>query len=272
MTDSDVDIFVIGSGMVSSLQLTREHEQILETVETGYLLTPLPEVREFVSDRCESTVDLTAEYDVGGVRTDSYERMVDRVIDGAETADEPVALIVYGHPSVGVTPTTLLRDRTGSRDLTLEILPGISSLDCLYVDLDLNPLDRGVQIYEATTLLVDDISLAPLTPALLMQVGLVGTRLYSPHGSSPERFLPLKEHLLQFYPPDHEVCLARTATLPVAESEQIRFRLDDLETMADDVDATHTLYLPPVEDRSVENEKFRERSYSERHLDRVTRD
>ncbi|MFP8951631.1 SAM-dependent methyltransferase [Natrialbaceae archaeon A-arb3/5] len=270
MATSSVDVYIVGTGMVGYRQLTREHEQAFEAAERVYVLNPLPEAKEYIHDRCESVIDLTDEYEPGGERAQSYERMAERVVDGAETVDGPVVLAVYGHPVVGVTPTGLIRDEAAQRDLTVEIYPGISSLDCLYVDLDVNPLDSGVQVYEATDVLVREVQLDPATPAFLMQIGLVGTRLYDRSQSAPERFRDIRAHLEGQYPSDHEVSLVRTATLPLADAEQRWFPLAEFESMAEQVDATHTLYIPPAEGRATRNERIAEQAYSDAHLDRIT--
>ena len=270
MTTDTVDVYILGTGMVSARQLTREAEQALDRVGDVYLLHPLPEVRALVRDRCDSVVDLTDEYERGSERSDSYEAMARRVLDRAADADDPIAFAVYGHPTAGVTPTELIRKRATDRDMRVEIVPGISSLDCLYAELGIDPFARGMQVFEATDLLLYDIDLDPETPAFVVQVGLTGTRLYDDRDSLPERFTPLKRHLLQFYPPDHTVSLVRTATMAVAESERISVALDDFETVAGAIDNTHSLFVPPVGERTLEREELAEKAYTREHLDRVT--
>lgn len=270
MTDDSVDVYVLGTGMVGYRQLTQEAEQILEQVERVYILHPLPEVNEFIGDLCRSVTNLTEEYEQGSDRSRSYERMARRVVDGAVHAEEPIAFVLYGHPTVGVTPTRLIQEMADERGLRVEIAPGISSLDCLYTDLNLDPFNRGLQLFEATDLLVYDIDLDPATPALVVQVGLTETRLYDDRDSTQERFVPLKEHLLQFYPSDHEVSLVRTATHPLATSERISVPIEEFETIAEDVDNTHTLFIPPARNRTVSDEELAEKVYSENHLSHIT--
>lgn len=270
MTDGDIDVYVLGTGMVGYRQLTKECEQALNRVGQAYMLHPLPEVREFVHDRCETVVDLTEEYESGLERAQSYDRMARRVVGGATDADDPVALVVYGHPTVGVTPTGLVRTEGAKREIEVRVLPGVSSLDALYADFSINPLDRGLQVYEATDLLVYNIELDPATPALLMQIGLTGTRLYDERDSTPRRFAALESHLTQWYPPDHAAELVRAASLPFANSERTSVRVNDIGSIADQIDDSHTLWIPPAHGRTVQNEEIAANAYSEAYLDSVT--
>jgi uncharacterized protein YabN with tetrapyrrole methylase and pyrophosphatase domain len=256
-----VDIYILGTGMVGYRQLTRECEQTLERLDLVYVLHPLPEVRAFIRERCESVIDLTDEYGRGRERAESYEVMASRVLDGAAEVDGAVGLAIYGHPTVGVTPTRLVRAGAADRDFTVEVLPGVSSLDCLYAEFDIDPVDRGVQMFDATDLLVYDIALDPATPALLVQVGLTGTRLCD-SGDDVPRLDALERHLSNFYPDTHRVHFVRVATLPFADSKRLSISIDSLESVADEIEDAHTLVIPPTEERRVEDESLAADAYA----------
>jgi len=256
--------------MVGYRQLTREAEQVLKRAKRVYLLHPLPEVRSFVDTQCGSVIDLTELYEEGSERAESYEEMAQQVVEGAEEAVEPVVFAVYGHPTVGVAPSSLIQKKAKGTDLIVEILPGISALDCLYTDLGFDPFTRGLQVFEATDLIVYDINLDPATPTFVLQVGLTGTRLYDTRTSTSKRLLPLKDHILQFYPPDHEVIFARTPTIPFADAQQLSVPISEFETVATDIDSTHTLVIPPVKKRHVENSDFAEKIYTQEFLEQIT--
>lgn len=271
MIDAKIDICVLGTGMVGYHQLTKECEQMLGRATEIFVLHPLPEVREYFYQQYESVVDLTCEYEYGSDRNQIYQNMANRVLDTAVDAEGLTAMAVYGHPTVGVAPTELIRDGANERDLTVAVLPGVSSIDCIFTALGFNPLDRGLQIFEATDLLVYDIKLDSVTPALIMQLGTFGTRLYGDQASSPERFIPLKKHISQFYPAEHQVQLIRIATLPFAQSEQIIFNISEFTEVADKISNSHTLYIPPTCEREIEKEEFAEKTYSQRYLERITK-
>lgn len=257
--------------MVGYRQVTRECEQMLDRIKHAYLLHPLPEVETYIREQCDTVVDLSDEYESGRDRSKSYNIMADKVLTRAETTDAPVGLIVYGHPTVGVTPTGLISDRAPDEGLSVSVLPSVSSLDCLYTDLGINPLDRGLQIFEATDLLVYNTQLNTSIPTLIMQIGLVGTRLYDDNENKPERFTPVREYLTQFYPPDHRIHIVRTATMPLASPERITIQLDEIESVADRIDDTHTLYVPPARNRVINDEQFASKIRSKEYLNRISK-
>lgn len=74
----------------------------------------------------------------------------------------------------------------------------------------------------------------------------------------------------QFYPDDHTVKLVETATYPFTDSEEIAFELDEFESMHKKVNATQTLYIPPVRTRPPQNEKLEKLTLSQGHLSSIT--
>lgn len=271
MAISESDIYILGTGMVGYRQITREFEQCFEQVERALLLHPLPEVHEFVHDQCEEIIDLSEEYRKGHDRTQSYERMAQTVLDAASKTDRPVAMVVYGHPLVGVTPTEQVRLEANQRNLTVRIIPGISSLDALYVDLNINPLDRGIQIFEATDLLAYNTELDPKIPALILQIGLVGTHGHTATDRTSEELTTFGNYLRRLYPGTHEIQAVRTATLPFAEPEKISVEVDEFESLSNQIDETHTLYVPSAERREIVDDSYirreRDDDYSARNTD-----
>jgi len=265
------DVYIIGTGMVGYRQLTDECRELMKRAERIYLLHPLPEVKRHIANKYQEPVDLTEQYEQGQERARAYKSMAETVLDSASEADGPVVMAVYGHPTVGVTPTGIVRRRGDKCGISVSVFPGISSLDCLYTELGVNPLDRGLQVFEATDLLVYQIDLDTAMPAFVMQVGLVGTHLYDNRESAPERFVPLREYLQTHYPDDHVVYFVRTATIPLADTERIPVRVDEFESVADRVDKTHTLYIPPAQERSPD-ERLASKARSPEHLDRITRE
>lgn len=269
MADS-TDLFVVGTGMVGYQQLTNECEQALDLSEHIFLLHPLPEVREYFRERWGPVDNLATEYEQGLARLDRYERMADRVLNSSQEADRPVVLTVYGHPQVGVTPTRIIIDCADERGVSVDVLPGVSSIDCLYTDLSIDPF-QGLQLFEATDLLIHEYRLNNEVPALIFQIGLIESYLYDRRKSAPERFTAIREYLEEFYPPSHELCLASTATLPLADSDLHWFELGNFESMASDIDFTHTLYIPRVSDPPIRNKTLQQKAHSSGHLDHITK-
>lgn len=264
--DSSVDIYVVGTGMVGYRQFTREAEAALDASEVAFLGHYQDVMWDFVAERVDEVVDLHEEYELSGSRVDTYRAMADLVLDGAEVADGPVTLALYGHPTIFVSPSRMVVEDAPDRGLTVEMRPGISSLDCLFTDLAFDPAEQGMQTFEATDLLIREFDLNPYVPLFVWQIASVETKLYYPGTSKPERFTRIREYLQRFYPDDHTVYLLETATYPIAESEQLAFDLDEFESMHEEVKGSQTLYVPPIEEKGVENEEMVRLAESPEHV------
>lgn len=271
MTDSP-DVYVAGCGIVDIRQLTKEAEAAIREAECVYMYYYNQAINNYVEAIASDVVFVTEEYDGDTHRGEIYRRIADRVVGGAESVDDPVTFLTYGHPFVFVTPTKFIVEAAEERGLDVRVMPGISAADCLFVDLRLDPAANGIQMFEATDLLLREFDLNPDVPALLWQVGAVETSFYSTDPSEPERFSRIREYLQQFYPDDHPVYLAKTAQFGFDESEILEYALDELESIHEVVSIAHTLYVPPVRERPVQNEELAEVVDSKDHLDEITRD
>lgn len=268
------DIYIAGTGTVGYRQLTEEVKEAFKKSETIYLLHHQELVKEYLDEEFARVVDVSDEYNEEEVRSNTYQRIADRVLEGALGEHSgPVTFATYGHPMLFVDSSRILMEEAPSRDLDVEVMPGTSALDCLYTDIGLDPAINGLQIYDATDILVREADLNPRTPAMILQIGSVESVLYSTRKSKPERFTNIKNHLQQFYPDDHEVYLLQTATFPISDSEQTGFELQnfDTEQVSEQVRHIHTLYIPPYEVRSVENNDMLEKIQSPEHLRSITK-
>lgn len=272
--DNPVDIYVVGTGMVGYSQLTREAMSALEASERVYFAATQDLVLEHVREEyTEDVVDLNEEYERNESRLDTYERMAEEVLSGAEELDAPVAFALYGHPMVFVSPSRFVLEEAPERGLEVEVQPGVSAMDCVYADVGFDPSTSGVQMVEATDLLVREWELNPQMPAMIWQVGAVETGMYVKDWSEPERFTRFRRYLQRFYPDDHEVYLLQTATYPLAESQEIPVRLDEFESKHEVIDrGMYILYVPPAEEREIRNEELFERFTSRDHVEAITRD
>jgi len=68
------------------------------------------------------------------------------------------------------------------------------------------------------------------------------------------------------------VVSAQTAIYPTTESKQYEFQLDEFESMHEELNKIQTLYIPPVRQRPVQNEKLAEQFRTTEHLEMITED
>jgi uncharacterized protein YabN with tetrapyrrole methylase and pyrophosphatase domain len=269
-----VDIYVVGTGTVGYRQLTKEAEAALKKSDKVFLVHHQELISDYLEEFTE-VIDITDEYEDNTERSNTYQRMAERVISSAQEPDtDVVSLALYGHPMYFVDPSRIVMTEAPKHNLEVEVLPGISAIDCLYVDIGLDPSEDGLQIFEATDVLIREFELNPEVPTFLLQIGSVESTLYSMEESEPERFTNIKEHLQQFYPDDHPLYLLQTATYPISKSERIQFELSqfDTEEVSERINHMQTLYVPPIESRGVKNSEMQRKAGSVDHLESITVD
>jgi len=172
--------------------------------------------------------------------------MAAAVIDAA-LQSPPVSLAVYGNPLVLSVPSTILLRLGSEFGLTVKALPAVSSLDCLQADLGVDLVASGVQMHEATDLLLYRRKLLPELATVLWQVGALETRLYTGDSPSlPAQLVRLRDWICDYYPPDHEATAISSAVDASTEAELYWFRLHALPEMASRFHLGTTVYIPPV--------------------------
>lgn len=268
---SKTDIIIAGTGMVGTRQITYEVEAALEKSEEIFLIDHQPNIMDrYLEDNDAEVTDLSQEYEDEKRREEIYEEMAQRVLDAGERCDDPVTLALYGHPFVFVSPSRWIAEEAPSRGLTVEKLPGISSMDCIYADIELDPGASGIQMYEATDLLLREYYLNTHVPVMIWQIGAIENIRYSKAANKPERFSRIREYLQQHYPDDHEVTILQTAIYPFTDSKQISFKLSEFESMAEDINSVQTLYVPPVGSKDIENDELASSIEDAKHLETIT--
>ncbi len=264
------DITIAGLGMVAVRQITAEVQAALRRSNEILYLDHGFGIQRYLAELCPRVTDL---YPIGyrdnEPRLEAYDRMSTAVLQAA-LDHPPVTLAIYGHPRVYVYPTTQITAAAPLLDLRVEILPGISSLDTMFLDLGLDPGLEGLQLYEATDLLVRERPLQPDVPCLLWQVGAVGSSLYSRSPNQPARFEELQRYLLRYYPAEHEVRAVHSSGHPLVPSEIVDFPLSELPDGLCRASPVATLYLPPTGQRPVRNAHLSGRLESLAHLRRIT--
>ena len=82
--------------------------------------------------------------------------------------------IFYGHPGVFVSPSRRALSIARKEGYEAKMLPGISSEDYMFADLEFDPAVHGCCAYEATQLLLREVALDTAMSNIIWQVGGVG--------------------------------------------------------------------------------------------------
>ena len=265
------DIYIVGLGILSYLQVTREVEQALRLCKKVFYLHPEDAlVGRYLNTLGPTVVNIYGNYEEAVPRNKAYEGMIETVLEAAK-ATPPVSLALYGHPLVFVTPTKVICERAPKLGLSVKVLPGISALDCIFVDLGLDPC-AGLVMYEANDLLLRRYPLLPDVPCLIWQPGTVESELFTLRQNKPARFLRLKRYLLECYPPDHEVTIITCATNPAVDAKITKVALGDIETQHVRLHQGTTLYIPPSRPREDADLELYDLLTSREHLHTITHD
>lgn len=246
------DITVAGLGIVGSHQITREAEHAIRRANRTFVIESGYGITDYIKTLCRETKSLGSLYEKGKSRLPTYHKMAAEVLDAALTSS-PVCLAVYGHPLIYCYPTTLIKRAAPHLNLTVEVMPGISAFDTLLVDLGTDIAFDGIQMYEATDLLLRKRPVQSDVTCIIWQATIVGDPTYPEKRHDIEQFQPLQEHLLKFYPPDHRTTLVMSRTFPLLKSIVRKFPMRELADELQRAPQVGTLYVPPLRSRPIED-------------------
>ncbi len=181
-------------------------------------------------------------YRDGKPRQQTYREMVDAIMAEVR-AGKRVCAVFYGHPGVFAWAPHKAIEVARQEGYPAHMEPGISSEDCLYADLGIDPGTYGCQHYETSQYMLYRRCIDPSAWLVLWQVGLAGDQTTRRFATGAAYRQVLIELLARDYPLDHEVIIYRAATLPIQSPRIERLPLHALPeadlTMAD------TLAIPP---------------------------
>ena len=261
------DVYVIGLGIKGIEHLTRETEEACRRSTEILTVATHPAVLTHLGTLCPKVTDLhPITYREDEHRMQAYYSMAAMTL-AAGLEHPPVTFATYGHPQIYVCPTKLIRAAAPYLGLEVEVQPGISALDTMFIDLDVDPAMDGLQMFEATDVLIKQRPLQNDVPCLLWQVGAVETALYSTAVSSRQRFHRIRDYLLRFYPADHEVTAVYSTNHPLMNSTSVTFELGEMDAQNERLHQGLTLYIPPVAERSIADTELMTAIASPKHLE-----
>jgi precorrin-3B methylase len=252
------DIAVVGLGIKGAHQITREVEEVIRRSERTFVVASGYGIADYLRTLCPNVEDLGLLYEPGRNRMLTYCKMAAEVIV-AGLRTPPVCLATYGHPWVYCYPTTLIQRAAAYLDLNVQVFPGVSAFDTLLVDLGIDLAFDGIQMYEATDLLLRRRPLQSDVTCVIWQATIVGDPTYPDALPEVEQFQPLQAHLMRFYPPDHQIAMVMSNTFPLLRSVVQRFALQDLAVELQRAPQVGTLYIRPVSSRPIEDGELLER-------------
>jgi uncharacterized protein YabN with tetrapyrrole methylase and pyrophosphatase domain len=252
------DIAIVGLGIVGIHQITREVEEIIRRCRQAFVVDSGFGVVRYLETICAEVTSLLPLYEIGRSRLTTYRRMAAEVVNAA-MAESPVCFASYGHPLVYCYPATLIQRAAKLLDLRVRTFPGVSALDTLLVDLGIDFASDGMQIYEATDLLLRRRPLQNDVPCAIWQANVFGDPTHATDRRTAEQFLRLQDYLLEFYPGNHPITVVVSKTFPLLESVVETYRLATLAIELERGPQGGTLYIPPLRHRPIEDHELFEK-------------
>lgn len=252
------DIAIVGLGITGVHHITREAEETIRRSAKTFVADQTPGVVPFLRTINSQLVDLSSRFKPTTHRLSTYRTISSEVV-AAALERSPVCFATYGHPKVYSYPTVLIQRAAAILDLRVTVLAGISFLDTLLVDLNIDPGFDGLQMYEATDLLVRQRPLQTDVACIIAQPTVVAASNESSAARNAPNLALLEKYLLTFYPPDHQVIVVISRIHPLVEPILHRTRLAHLAATLSSVANSGTLYIPPIHRRAIANDELARR-------------
>jgi uncharacterized protein YabN with tetrapyrrole methylase and pyrophosphatase domain len=204
-------------------------------------------VADAATERLILQLNSTAEslygfYGEGKERKITYQQMVERTMECVRSG-QTVCVAYYGHPGLFVNPSYKSLEIARQEGHTARMLPAVSSLDCLFCDLNVDP-SAGCQIFEATDVMLRRRALDAASHVIILQVSALGDMAYSYKGYDSRNVPSLGLYLAEIYPGDFEVISYEAAQFATCEPVVRTLTINDLVNSK--ADGVHTLYIPPL--------------------------
>lgn len=241
---NDSQLVIVGAGIEWG-QTTLAAEKAMQLADRVLFAVADPLTARWIRDLNPAAQSLVYPRD-GRPRQGIYAAMVEQILE-ALSESRRVCAVFYGCPAVLVQPAHDAIRSARARGHVARMLPGVSFLDCLYADLEIDPGAAGCSIYEAGQFLARGARPDTRAHLVLCQVGMIGNRAaFDPTNQERLRSAlgTLGERLQQSYPAQHRVVVYEAARHPF-EAPRAEWR--SLEGIAGArITGISTLYVPPV--------------------------
>lgn len=241
---------VVGTGIRAVSHLTAEAEGAIRECDQLFYL-----VQDAVSERAIRELNPRSEslfhhYQPGRERQATYSEIVRHILEPVRKGFD-VCVALYGHPGIFANPGhEAIRQARGDGHAA-EMLPGVSSEDCLFADLGVDPGYRGCQSFEATDFLVKGRRFDSTSHLVLWQVGALGVADYREGDCwNPGAVAVLASVLGETYGVSHEVVIYEAPVYPLDIPRAERVPIGKLAQS--NVTLASTLYVPPMKDRPAD--------------------
>jgi|HubBroStandDraft_6_1064221.scaffolds.fasta_scaffold00904_8 uncharacterized protein YabN with tetrapyrrole methylase and pyrophosphatase domain len=245
---SQAQLLLIGLGVMIPDHITVQAARALARCTHLYSVVQEPPLLWLPPDRARgiAVVNVLKWYTEGSLRTENYDRVAESIMKEV-TKGRTIGYVTYGNPMAYDRVAQNLINYAKESNLGIEVVPGISSIDTIFCDLQLD-MAPGVQVYEASWLFACQMSPRIDFPLLLLQIGAFGSlRTHYSERHDGRTLVDLSDFLCRFYPQSHPISLVRSTGHENHSASVRKLWLGNLcEATADELSGA-SLYIPAVE-------------------------
>jgi tetrapyrrole methylase family protein/MazG family protein len=235
-------LIVVGSGIKFMSHLTIEAKACIEKSNKVLYLVNEPAMQNWIEQANRSAESLDFLYAKHKDRHENYLLIAEYIFENLKKC-ETLCVVVYGHPTVFAQPALYATDMAIESGYNAIIMPGISSEDCLFADLRIDPGSSGCQSFEATDFLIYRREYDSSSHLILWQSSVIGV-LNQPEYHDPLNGLViLVEYLSEKYSLDHEIVVYEATQYPGLKPKIDKILLKALAQTK--IGRIATLYIPP---------------------------
>lgn len=237
------EVLIVGMGPGPVRQLTIEaREALLEATEIFFRFSAHP-VCHWLQEEGRDCVCFDYLYAQPGIRYENIYRTINLALVKVAKKQGRSVYALPGNPAVFEKTTRWLKKLAGDEGVEVKTIVGMSFLEPLYLELDLDP-EEGVQVLNASAF--SHYGEYPFTEKLGLIIGQVGLPSSMNPGGGDTNAGDVAAALLKKYPQDHPVTLAWSTGMPDYENKRMSFPLFELVRLSGYVKHLATLYVPPV--------------------------
>jgi uncharacterized protein YabN with tetrapyrrole methylase and pyrophosphatase domain len=241
-------LVIVGTGITMAAHVTVEAKAWIQQADQVFFLVPGPIAAEWICQINPKAIDLSFCYGQGKRRIKTYREMVTHIL-AAVRKGQRVCAVFYGHPGIFVVPAHQAIRQARQEGFEAWMLPGISTEDCLFADLGIDPAWHGCQSFEATDFLVRPRRFDTTTGLLLWQVGVIGN-LGPPQKEKAPGLAILAEVLAAHYGQDYEIIIYEAAQHPGFDPLIQHIPLSQMSEAR--ITSLSTVYVPPKESAALD--------------------
>ena len=237
---------IIGSGMKGIHHLTQEAIKNMTETKKILWLGDMEGLAELIAQRNLEGEEITSLYENGALDFDNYSKIKNKVISELDQFND-VALVVLGHPRLGVSIVQEFQESANEGNFDLQVLPGISSFDTMINDLNIDPIEEGSCLVDANRLILYNYQMDPCLNYLIYHVCSIGnsnTDYKSPQINNAVTFL--KNKLLAHFSPDHKITLVSSGSSVNMTAKVFKNSIINLELLLKNVSFDSSLFIPAI--------------------------